>query len=309
MIEVERLHKRFGAVTAVDDLSFTVRPGQVTGFLGPNGAGKTTTLRIILGLQAPTGGTTRIGGREYRQIVRPLHQVGALLDANAVHPARSAYHHLLAIAHSNHISRCRITEVLQLTGLDTVAHRRAGGFSLGMRQRLGIATAMLGDPPMLIFDEPVNGLDTDGILWIRQLFKTLAGEGRTVLVSSHLMTEMAQTADQLIIIGRGRLLADTPTSAFVQASARADVVVRSPHATELAQLVAAAGGTVTRQADGALAVTGVDAATIGDLAAANGLPVHTLIPRQASLEDAYLDITADAVEYRTRPSHDPEPRR
>jgi ABC-2 type transport system ATP-binding protein len=309
MIEVERLHKRFGAVTAVDDLSFTVRPGQVTGFLGPNGAGKTTTLRIILGLQAPTGGTTRIGGREYRQIVRPLHQVGALLDANAVHPARSAYHHLLAIAHSNHISRCRITEVLQLTGLDTVAHRRAGGFSLGMRQRLGIATAMLGDPPMLIFDEPVNGLDTDGILWIRQLVKTLAGEGRTVLVSSHLMTEMAQTADQLIIIGRGRLLADTPTSAFVQASARADVVVRSPHATELAQLVAAAGGTVTRQADGALAVTGVDAAAIGDLAAANGLPVHALIPRQASLEDAYLDITANAVEYRTRPSHDPEPRR
>jgi ABC-2 type transport system ATP-binding protein len=228
MIEVERLHKRFGATTAVDDLSFTVRPGHVTGFLGPNGAGKTTTMRIVLGLQTPSAGTTSIGGRAYRQIIRPLRQVGALLDANAVHRARSAYHHLLAIAQSNHIGRRRITEVLQLTGLDAVAHRRGGGFSLGMRQRLGIATAWLGDPPVLIFDEPVNGLDTDGILWVRELFKILAGEGRTVLVSSHLMSEIAQTADHLIIIGRGRLLADTPTSTFVQANARADVLVRSP---------------------------------------------------------------------------------
>jgi ABC-2 type transport system ATP-binding protein len=309
MIEVERLHKHFGAVTAVDGLSFTVRPGHVTGFLGPNGAGKTTTMRIILGLQTPTAGTTRIAGRGYRQIIRPLYQVGALLDANAVHPARTAYHHLLAIARSNRIGRRRITEVLQLTGLDTVAHRRAGGFSLGMRQRLGIAAALLGDPPVLIFDEPVNGLDTEGILWIRQLVKNLAGEGRTVLVSSHLMSEMAQTAEHLIIIGCGRLLADTPTSAFVQASARADVLVRSPHATELAQLVADAGGTVTHQADGALAVTDLDPPAIGDLAAAHGLPVHALIPRQASLEDAYLDITADTVDYRTRPSHDPELRR
>jgi ABC-2 type transport system ATP-binding protein len=309
VIEVRRLRKRFGAVTAVDDVSFTVRPGHVTGFLGPNGAGKTTTMRLILGLQNPTAGTTGIGGRPYRQIIRPLHQVGALLDANAVHPARSAYHHLLAVASSNRIGRGRITEVLELTGLDAVASHRAGGFSLGMRQRLGIATALLGDPPVLIFDEPVYGLDTDGIRWIRQLLRTLAGEGRTVLVSSHLMSEMAQTADHLIIIGRGRLVADISTSAFIQANARADVLVRSPRASELAPLIAAAGGTATRQEDGALTVTGIDAPTIGDLAAAHGLPVHALIPRQPSLEDAYLDITADAVDYRTRPSHDPEPRR
>jgi ABC-2 type transport system ATP-binding protein len=299
MIEVCGLTKRFGPVTAVDGLSFTVRPGRVTGFLGPNGAGKTTTLRIILGLDAPAAGRALVGGRPYREIVRPLYGTGAMLDANAVHPGRSAWHHLRSIARSNGIGPGRVTEVLALTGLDAVAGRRAGGFSLGMKQRLGIAAALLGDPPVLMFDEPANGLDPEGIHWIRQLFRALAGEGRTVFVSSHLMSEMALTADHLIIIGRGRLIADTPTDRFVESRGRRDVLVRSPRPADLAALLTGHGATVTDEPGGGLAVAGLDAPAIADLAAAHGLPVHELVPRHASLEDAYLDITGDAAEYRT----------
>jgi len=252
MIEVDRLSKRFGAVTAVDGLSFTVRPGHVTGFLGPNGAGKTTTMRVILGLDAPTAGIALVGGRRYQGIVRPLHEVGSLLDASALHGSRTAWHHLLSIAQSNGIGRRRVTQVLQLTGLDAVAGRRAGTFSLGMKQRLGIATALLGDPPVLIFDEPVNGLDPEAVHWIRELFKSLAAQGRTVFVSSHLMSEMALTADHLIIIGRGRLLADTPTAAFIASSVRIDVLVRSPQSGALSDLLTGHGATVTTQDDGGL---------------------------------------------------------
>jgi ABC-2 type transport system ATP-binding protein len=298
MIEVSDLSKRFGPVTAVDGLSFTVRPGRVTGFLGPNGAGKTTTLRIILGLDTPTAGHALVGGRPYQGIIRPLHEAGAMLDANALHPGRSAWHHLRSIARSNGIGAARVTEVLALTGLGTVARRRAGGFSLGMKQRLGIAAALLGDPPVLMFDEPANGLDPEGIHWIRQLFRTLATEGRTVFVSSHLMSEMALTADHLIIIGRGRLIADMPMDQFVESRGRRDVLVRSPRAAELATLLTAHGATVAADPAGGLGVTGLEAPAIADLAAAHGLPVHELVPRHASLEDAYLDITGDATQYR-----------
>jgi ABC-2 type transport system ATP-binding protein len=298
MIEVDRLSKRFGHVIAVDGLSLTVRPGHVTGFLGPNGAGKTTTMRIILGLDAPTAGTARIGGRPYQGLIRPLHEVGSLLNASAVHGGRTAWFHLLSIAQSNGIGRRRVTEVLQLTGLGGVAHRRVKGFSLGMKQRLGIAAALLGDPPVLMFDEPVNGLDPEGIHWIRLLFKSLAAEGRTVFVSSHLMSEMALTADHLVIIGRGRLLADTPTDRFVESGSRTDVLVRSPRAADLASLLAARGATVLPQDDGGLAVTGLDAPAIADLAAGHDIAVHELVPRRPSLEAAYLDITSDSSEYR-----------
>jgi ABC-2 type transport system ATP-binding protein len=298
MIEVDQLFKRFGPVTAVDGLSFTVRPGQVTGFLGPNGAGKTTTMRVILGLEAPTSGRTLVGGRPYQEIIRPLHQVGSLLDAGAVHPGRSARAHLLSVAQSNGIGRHRVMEVLRLTGMDAVAHRRVRGFSLGMKQRLGIAAALLGDPPVLMFDEPVNGLDPEGVQWIRETFKALAAEGRTVFVSSHLMSEMALTADHLIIIGRGRLLADTPTARFIESSARQDVLVRSPQADELARLLTANGATVVPEGGDGLATVGLDASAIADLAAGHGIPVHELTPRLASLEEAYLDITKDSVDYR-----------
>jgi ABC-2 type transport system ATP-binding protein len=298
-IEVEHLTKRFGSVTAIDDLSVTVRPGHVTGFLGPNGAGKTTTMRVILGLVTPSAGSATVGGRRYRDIVSPLRTVGALLDASAAHPGRTAWLHMISVAQSNGIGRRRVTEVLELTGLGSVAHRRVEEFSLGMKQRLGIATALLGDPPILLFDEPVNGLDPEGVLWIRGLFKFLAGEGRTVFVSSHLMSEMALTADHLVIIGRGRLLADTPTDAFVVANARKDVLVRSPRAEDLAQLLRGAGASVGADGDGTLSVTGMEAPAIADLAAADRIPVHELTPRHASLEEAYLDLTRGSVEYRT----------
>jgi ABC-2 type transport system ATP-binding protein len=298
VIEVDRLSKRFGPVTAVDDLSFTVRPGLVTGFLGPNGAGKSTTMRIILGLDQPTAGQALVGGRRYDGLVRPLREVGSLLDASALHAGRTARDHLRSVAQSNGIGRARVEEVLRLAGLEGVAGRRAGGFSLGMKQRLGIAAAMLGDPPVLMFDEPVNGLDPEGIHWIRGFFRELAAGGRTVLVSSHLMSEMAQTADHLIIIGRGRLLADVGTEELIESSARRDVLLRSPRAAELAALIAARGGTATPQPDGALVVTGLDAAAVGELAAADGIALHALVPRQASLEDAYLDLTSDSTEYR-----------
>ena len=296
MIEVDRLSKRFGPVTAVDDLSFPVRPGRVTGFLGPNGAGKTTTMRVILGLDTPNSGRALVAGQRYDGLIRPLREVGSLLDATALHAGRTARAHLWSMAQSNGISRRRVTEVLHLTGLEGVARRRAGGFSLGMKQRLGIAAAMLGDPPVLMFDEPVNGLDPEGIHWIRGFFKELAADGRTILVSSHLMSEMAQTADHLVIIGRGRLLADLPTAELT--GTRQDVLLRSPRAAELAGLIKTNGGTVTPQDDGALIVTGLDAADIGDLAAGHGIAVHALVPRQASLEDAYLELTGGLTEYR-----------
>ena len=298
LIEVDGLTKRFGPVTAVDDLSFAVRPGHVTGFLGPNGAGKTTTMRIILGLAAPTSGRALVGGRRYDALIRPLREVGALLEATALHGGRTAWMHLVSVARSNGIGRPRVTEVLRLTGLEAVANRRVKGFSLGMKQRLGIAAALLGDPPVLMFDEPVNGLDPEGVRWIRGFFRELAGQGRTVLVSSHLMSEMALTADHLIIIGRGKLLADMPTAALISSSGRGDVLLRSPRAAELAGLLAARGATVTRQDDGALVVTGLDAAAIGDLAAGHGIALHALVPQQASLEDAYLDLTGESTDYR-----------
>jgi ABC-2 type transport system ATP-binding protein len=299
LIEVEHVSKRFGAVTAVDDLSFTVRPGHVTGFLGPNGAGKSTTMRVVLGLDAPTAGAARVDGRSYRGIARPLHEVGSLLDAGAVHGGRTAWLHLLSIAQSNGIGKSRVTEVLKLTGVDSVKDQRIEGFSLGMKQRLGIAMALLGDPPVLIFDEPVNGLDPEGVLWIRELFKTLAAEGRTVFVSSHLMSEMALTADRLIIIGRGRLLADTTVDELTEAS-RSDVLVRSPRAEELSCVLSAKGATVVAASDApdTLTVTGMEAGAIGDLALSNGIAVHELTPRHASLEEAYLKITADSVQFR-----------
>jgi ABC-2 type transport system ATP-binding protein len=297
MIEVDALTKRFGPVTALDGLGFTVHTGQVTGFLGPNGAGKTTTMRIILGLDVPTSGRALVGGHPYRGVIRPLHQVGSLLDAGALHPGRSAYAHALSLAQSNGIGRRRVAEVLGLTGLESVADRRVKTFSLGMKQRLGIALALLGDPPVLMFDEPVNGLDPEGVHWIRQLFKSLAAEGRTVFVSSHLMGEMALTADHLIIIGRGRLLADMPTAEFIAANARGDVLVRSPRPGDLAGLLTSHGATVAIEGDGGLAVSGMDAPAIADLAAVYGIGVHELTPRRASLEDAYLDITKGSVEY------------
>jgi len=297
VIEVDQLTKRFGPVTAVDALSFTVRPGQVTGFLGPNGAGKTTTMRVILGLDTPTSGRALVGGRRYQEIIRPLHVVGSLLDATAVHGGRTAWFHLLSIAQSNGIGRRRVVQVLEATGLAAVAGRRVGEFSLGMKQRLGIAAALLADPAVLIFDEPVNGLDAAGVHWIRQLFQSMAAEGRTVVVSSHLMSEVALTADHLIIIGRGRLLAASPTDRFIS-GARQDVLVRSPRADELAGLLTARGAAIRPEGDGGLAVTGLDAPAIGDLAAGHGIAVHELVPRHASLEQAYLDLTDDSTDYR-----------
>jgi ABC-2 type transport system ATP-binding protein len=299
VVEVDRLTKRFGPVAAVDGLSFAVRPGQVTGFLGPNGAGKTTTMRVILGLDAPTSGAALVGGRRYQDIIRPLRAVGSLLDATAVHGGRTAWFHLLSVAQSNGIGRRRVTEVLELAGLEAVAGRRVREFSLGMKQRLGIAAALLADPPVLILDEPVNGLDPEGIRWMRQLFGSMAAEGRTILVSSHLMSEMALTADHLIIIGRGRLLADTPTGRFVSATRR-DVLVRSPRAGELAGLLTAHGAAVRPDGDGGFAVTGLDAPAIGDLAAGHGIAVHELVPRHGSLEQAYLDLTSTSAGHHGR---------
>jgi len=298
MIEVCELTKRYGSAVAVDGLSFTVRPGRVTGFLGPNGAGKSTTMRVILGLDAPTAGWATVNGRPYPQLSRPLHQAGALLDAGAVHGGRTARDHLLAVAASNGIGARRVAEVLGLVGLDSVAGKRVRGFSLGMKQRLGIAAALLGDPDVLMFDEPVNGLDPEGIAWIRGLLKSLAAEGRTIFVSSHLMSEMALTADHLIVIGRGRLVADAAVTEFVEQGSRHDVMVRSPRGGDLAGLLAARGAQVTAEPDGGLAVTGLDAAAIGDLAREYGISVHELTPRHASLEEAYMELTRDSVDYR-----------
>ncbi|MFE7593623.1 ATP-binding cassette domain-containing protein [Kitasatospora sp. NPDC057512] len=299
MIEVRDLSKRYGGALAVDGLTFTVHPGQVTGFLGPNGSGKSTTLRMILGLDAPTAGRATVNGRPYASLRHPLREVGALLDAGAVHPARSAHHHLLGLAVTNGIGPRRVREVLELTGLATAARRRAGRFSLGMKQRLGIAAALLGDPPVLLLDEPVNGLDPEGVQWIRTLLRGLAAEGRTVLLSSHLMSEMALTADHLVVIGRGRLVADRSTADFLAEHARTDVLVRCARPAELARLLRAAGAAfVGEEPAGALAVVGLEPSAIGELAAGHGIGVHELTVRQASLEQAFMDATGGAVDFR-----------
>ncbi|GAA1754164.1 ABC transporter ATP-binding protein [Agromyces humatus] len=299
MITAEGLTKRFGAKTAVDDISFTVRPGQVTGFLGPNGAGKSTTMRMIVGHDRPSDGGVKVNGKHYAQHRAPLREVGALLDAKAVHTGRTAENHLLAMAATHGISRQRVREVIELTGLESVARKRVGGFSLGMGQRLGIAAAMLGDPATLILDEPVNGLDPEGVLWVRQFVRHLAAEGRTVFLSSHLMSEMALTADHLIVLGKGRIITDAPVADVIAGGTGLRVHVRSPHASQLADLLAGPDITVMRAEAGVLEVTGLDAPGIGDLAAQHSLAIHELTPKNASLEEAYMALTADAVEYRT----------
>ncbi|WP_435206449.1 ATP-binding cassette domain-containing protein [Micromonospora sp. bgisy143] len=300
MITLRGLTKRFGATLAVDALTVDVAPGRVTGFLGPNGAGKSTTMRMILGLDRPTAGQALVAGRSYRELRRPLHEVGALLDARALHPTRSGRAHLLAMARSNGIPARRVDEVLDTVGLDGRAAGKPGrALSLGMAQRLGIAGALLGDPPVLMFDEPVNGLDPDGVRWVRQLMRSLAGQGRTVFVSSHLMSEMQLTADQLVVIGRGRLLADAPVGDVIAGSAVA-VRVRSPHREGLATLAArltATGGTVEEAGPDELTVTGATVDRIGDLAYELGVRLHELSPHGASLEQAFMELTADSVEY------------
>jgi ABC-2 type transport system ATP-binding protein len=298
MIELRGLTKRYGRKLAVDDLTFTVSPGRVTGFLGPNGAGKSTTMRLILGLDAPTAGSVAVNGRSYRSILRPLHQVGSLLESAAIHPGRSARGHLLALARCNGIGRRRVEEVLGLAGLAEVAGQRAGGFSLGMTQRLGIAAALLGDPWVLLLDEPVNGLDPDGVAWIRGLLRSLASEGRTVFVSSHLMSEMENTADHLIVIGRGKLIADQPLAAVTGGAAASRVRVRCPARDRLARLLQQAGATATPGAGDSLAVTGASAAEVGELAARHGIALHELVAVSATLEEAFLDLTRGVAEYR-----------
>lgn len=297
MIEARDLTKRYGDKVAVDHLSFTVKPGKVTGFLGPNGAGKSTTMRLLLGLDRPGSGDATIDGVHYQDLPRPLRQVGALLEARAVHSGRTAYNHLLCLAQTQDIGRKRVDEVIELVGLREVARKRAGNFSLGMGQRLGIAAALLGDPSVLILDEPVNGLDPEGILWIRNLMKHLAAEGRTVFVSSHLMNEMAVTADHLIVIGRGRLVADCSTEEFVERSTTRTVLVRTPDAERLIAAVVADGGQATQNGDGVLNVANLEAPRIGEIAAAGGLVLHELTPQRGSLEDAFMELTRDSVEY------------
>jgi ABC-2 type transport system ATP-binding protein len=298
MIEIDHVTKRYGDKVAVDDLTFTVQPGIVTGFLGPNGAGKSTLMRIILGLDAPTHGQATVNGRRYRDFGAPLHEVGALLEARAVHTGRSAYNHLLAMAQTHGIPRRRVAEVIDLVGLEDVARKRAGTFSLGMGQRLGIASALLGDPAVVILDEPSNGLDPEGIRWIRTLLKDLADQGRTVFLSSHLMSEMALTADHVVVIGRGRLIADTSVAAIVaQASAGSAVRVSSPQLPELREALALPGVRIEVDPDGGLDVHGLSHQKIGEIAARASIVLHELTPRSASLEEAYMALTGEAVEY------------
>jgi ABC-2 type transport system ATP-binding protein len=298
-IEAQHLTKRYGDTLAVNDLSFTVEPGQVTGFLGPNGSGKSTTMRMVLGLDAPSSGSVTIGGHSYRDLRFPLHEVGALLDAGAGHPGRTARNHLVWLADSNRIARTRVDEVLGQVGLADVGHRRMGGFSLGMGQRLGIATAMLGDPAVLIFDEPINGLDPEGILWVRELLRSLASEGRTVLVSSHLMTEMALTADHLIVIGRGRLLATGSVSDFIERTAGHHVRVQTSDDTTMATLMRDKGAIVDADGADGLSITGLECRDVGILAAGAGLTLYELSMRTASLEDAFLELTQEHSDYRS----------
>jgi ABC-2 type transport system ATP-binding protein len=300
-IEAHTVSKRFGRTVAVDDLSFTVRSGRVTGFVGPNGAGKSTTMRIALALDAPDRGKVLIGGRRYDRIASPLRKVGALLDATSTHPGRSARNHLRWLARSNGISRGRVEEVLELVGLADVAHRRTGGYSLGMAQRLGIAAALLGDPQVLLLDEPINGLDPEGIVWIRGLLRDLAAEGRTVFVSSHLMGELEGTADDLVVIGRGRLIAETSVSELLARASDSRVTVRTPQEAELMRVLARAGATVTSTADNGLRVTGLEVPQIAELAVEHRLQVDELAPHRTSLEEAFLELTRAAVEYAAEP--------
>jgi ABC-2 type transport system ATP-binding protein len=301
MIEIHALTKRYGATTAVSDLTFTVQPGVVTGFLGPNGAGKTTTMRMVLGLDQPTSGTVTVNGRPPREHTAPLAQFGGMLDPRAVHPSRSAYHHLLSLAQTNGIHRSRVGEVIDAVGLREVAGRGAGKFSLGMAQRLGIAAALLGDPATVVLDEPVNGLDVEGIRWIRALLTDLAARGKTVFVSSHLMSEIAQTATHLIVIGRGKLIADTSVADFIATAAPSAVRVRSSDPDTLARLLVSPDVTVKTGQGGALIVTGLDAGQVGAAASAAGITVTELATEHASLEDAFVDMTQDAVEFRATP--------
>ena len=303
MIEAVNLTKRYGHKTAVDNISFTVEPGTVTGFLGPNGAGKSTTMRMIMGLDKPTSGKVTINGRPYRQLSAPLCEVGALLDAKGLHGSRSARNHLRQLAASNGIPAKRVDEVLDITGLTSVAKKRVKGFSLGMGQRLGIAAALLGDPGVLLFDEPVNGLDPEGVKWVRETCRRLAGEGRTVFISSHLMSEMAQTADQLLVIGRGRILSAGPVDDVIASATTDRVRVASPQATQLAELMASRNLAARPVAPSVLETTDTTAAAIGELAAQSGIVLHELTTIHASLEEAYLTLTSDSVEYRTDPAH------
>jgi ABC-2 type transport system ATP-binding protein len=299
VIDVRGVTKRYGEKLAVDNLTFQVQPGVVTGFLGPNGAGKSTTMRLILGLDAPTEGFATVNGKSYRELSAPLHEIGAMLEAHAIHTGRSAYNHLLALAQTHGIPRPRVDEVIELVGLREVARKRVGSFSLGMGQRLGVAAALLGDPAAVILDEPANGLDPEGIHWIRNLLKRLAAEGRTVFLSSHLMSEMAQTAEHLIVIGRGRLIADTSVAEFVRrASSGADVRVRSPAATELAEVLLRDGAKVTSIEHGLLDVSGLTGERIGEVALEARIVISELTPRQASLEEAFMSLTGESVEYR-----------
>ncbi|MGN7187117.1 ABC transporter ATP-binding protein [Microbacterium enclense] len=300
MIVADNLTKRYGAKTAVDGVSFTVAPGRVTGFLGPNGAGKSTTMRMIVGLDRPTAGRVTVGGHDYRHLRSPLTEVGVLLDAKAVHTGRSARNHLRAMAATHGIGRARVDEVIELTGIGSVAGKRAGGFSLGMGQRLGIAAALLGDPHTLILDEPVNGLDPEGVRWVRQFVRHLAAEGRTVLLSSHLMSEMSQTADHVIVLGRGRVLADASLADLVGSWTTTTLLVRSPRLSDLVTALQIPDATVSALEAGAAQITGVTAQTVGDLAARHGIPLYELTPRSGSLEDAYLALTDDSVEYKTK---------
>jgi ABC-2 type transport system ATP-binding protein len=299
LIEAQGLTKDYGDKRAVDGLTFTVQPGIVTGFLGPNGSGKSTTMRLILGLDAPTAGDVTVNGKHYRDHTAPLHEVGALLEARSVHTGRSAFNHLLALAQTHGISRRRVDELIDLVGLREVAKKRAGQFSLGMGQRLGIAAALLGDPRTVMLDEPVNGLDPEGIHWIRHLLKDLAGEGRTVFVSSHLMSEMSLTAEHLIVVGRGRVIANTTTQEFLEQASGNVVLVRTPQADQLRGLIAGADVTVVALEPGLIEVHGLTAQRIGEAAAQHGIVLHELTPQQVSLEEAFMDLTRDDVEFKT----------
>lgn len=307
MIEVRELSKRYGAKLVVDRLSFTVQPGHVTGFLGPNGSGKSTTMRLIVGLDHPSTGTCTIGGKRYVELAQPLRTVGALLDADSAHPGRSAFHHLLYLAQSQALPRQRVDAMLDLVGLTDVARDRTGTFSLGMRQRLGIAVALLGDPQVLILDEPVNGLDPDGIFWIRNLMRRLASEGRTVLVSSHLMSEMAVTADNLIVIGRGRLIAEGSTQEFLERSPHKSVLVRAADPDRLRAAMTEAGGLLSDAADGGIVVRALDARHIGELAARDGIALWELTPQMATLEEAFRDMTHSHRDFSSPPDAEPVP--
>jgi len=299
VIEIRKLTKRYGDKTAVDDLSFIAPPGKVTGFLGPNGAGKSTTMRLIVGLDAPTSGTALVNGKRYDQHRAPLQELGVLLEAKAVHPGRTAFNHLMALAYTHGVPRRRVDEVIDLAGLHAVAGKRVGAFSLGMGQRLGIAAALLGDPAAVMLDEPVNGLDPEGVRWVRELLRALAAEGRTVMLSSHLMSEMAQTADRLVVVGRGRLLADTTVDALVEHAAGGGVRVATSEPARLRSLLAAPGVAITSRGDERLVVSGLEARRIGYVAAQHQVPLYELVTESVSLEEAFMNLTHDVVEYQS----------